>query len=138
MNTEKQLLKLEEEVKALKNAFQQTALQLPVFTYTLDFTTTVNNVTVKQSGYDPLTFEGASRVVVTFTSSFGANALATLEIDYDDGGYGMSSLKCRRVPYSGGARWIVYNDATGGGTIDYKFVVHSAVQGTLGAKMIWQ
>lgn len=134
-NTEVTIQKLEEEVKALKNAFSQTALQLPVFTYTIYFTTTVNQITIQEPGYPSFTFDGSGRTVVTFDSAAGVNTLAFLEIEYDDGGYGMSDTKVRRVPYSGGARWIVYDM---GGQIDYKFVVHSAVQGTLGAKMIWQ
>lgn len=136
-NTAKELTKLEDEIKALKNAFQQTALQLPVFTYTINYTTLVNNITIKQSGYPDYSFEGVARVVVTFTSSMGANALATLEVSWDDGGIGMTDYKVRRVPYAGGARWIVYNSPINS-TIDYTFTVHSAVQGTLGAKMIWQ
>lgn len=135
MKLEQTLDSVELEIKALKNAFEQTAFQLPVFTYSLDFTTTPNNVTLTQAGYPAVTYQGSGRTVVTFDSGAGVNALAFLEIEVDDGGYGISNIKFRRVPYSGGARWIIYDD---GGQIDYKFVVHSAVPGNLGAKMIWQ
>ena len=135
MNTEKVLSGLEEEVKALKNAFEQTGLQLPVYTYDLYFTTTVNHVRITYPGGQYVDFDGAGRTVVTFTSERGSNALANLEIYYNDGGIGLSELKYRRVPFPGGARWVVYDQ---GGVINYHFVVHSTVPGSVGAKMIWQ
>lgn len=134
-NLEKTLSKVEDEIKALKNAYEQTALQIPVFTYSIDFTTLVNNLTITYPGGQSLSFEGWGRTVVTFTSARGANALAFLELQFDDGGYGMATFKIRRVPYAGGARWIVSDT---GGPIDYRFVVHSAVEGTLEARMVWQ
>ena len=134
-NTEKTVAKLEQEIQGLKNAFEQTAFQLPVFTKTVSFRTSKNNITITEPGVTPFTFEGAGRTVVTFTSAAGVNTLAVLEIDFNDGGLGLSNVKFRRVPYSGGARWIIYDD---GGENEYTFVVHSAVDGVLGAKMIWQ
>lgn len=135
MNLEKTLAKLEDEIKALKNAYEQTALQIPVFTYEKDFTTSINNITITYPDNDAYSFEGWNRTVITFISERGVNALAVLEILPDDGGTGIATLKVRRVPYSGGARWILLDV---GGERNYKFVVHSSVKGSLDARMIWQ
>ena len=135
MSTEKVLADLENEVKALKTAYEQTALQLPVFTYSIDFRTTLNKMKVTYPGGTPVEFDGIGRVEITFTSSRGANALAFLEVKNNDAGTETVAIKYRRVPYSGGAKWILFGINT---ETVYTIQVQTAMQGTLGAKMIWQ
>lgn len=136
---EKELIRLEEEIKAQKAAYEKMALQMPTFTTSVDFTTLANPMSIDQ-GSGAYNFDGNERVVVTFTTSRGSNTLAVLEMISD----GLKAdLKVKRIPYTGGARWIVYdlpNFDSGGNRIDthYTFTVQSAVEGTLGAKMIWQ
>ena len=134
---EKAVSNLESEIKALKNAYEQAALQLPVFTYTNNFRSSLNHMKVIFQDGTEYEFEGVSRIMVTFTSSRGTNTLANLEIDFGDySEYGVANIHVRRIPYSGGARWIIYENS--GEVKDYIFRVHSAVEGTLEAKMIWQ
>lgn len=133
MNTSDKLRQLRQEVQALKLAFAQSATKLTLYTKTLDFTTSENVITF--NGY-PTT--GQERVVVTFRSNRNANTVAKLEIDGD---YSVVPI-VRRVPFSGGARWVVSTApryASGGWqATHYHFVVQSLVNGNLEAKMIWQ
>lgn len=142
MSTEKELKKLEDEITAQKAVFEKMAAQLPVYTKSVNFKTKANPMHMDQGG-SSYNFDGNERVVVTFATDRGSNTVATLEMTVT--GF-TSDLKVKRVPYTGGARWIVYNTPTYGqvgGTwqrIDtiYDFTVQSAVSGTLGAKMIWE
>ena len=142
-NVEKRIHKLENEISALKAAFAREASSLITFTYSREFSTQKNEITARQQGLDPFTTLGDERVVVTFTTENGANTPAVLELRTDNA-YVSSSfgkLVVQRVPYSGGARWIVEsvpNDPNNWRTTNYTFVVHSLIRGSLGAKMIWQ
>lgn len=137
---EAEFRKLENEIEAQKAAYEKMATQMPIFTKSVDFTTSANSMNIRYPDNTNYSFDGNERVVVTFTTSRGSNTLATLEFTSD----GIKAdLKIKRVPYSGGARWVVYdmpNYDSGGNRIDthYTFTVQSAVDGTLGAKMIWQ
>jgi len=141
--TEAELKKLEDEITALKAAYEKQAIQMPVFTKSIYFTTSANPMHIDYGDGNVYDFDGNERVVVTFNTSRGSNTLATLEMTID--GFN-SDLKVKRVPYSGGARWIVYNSPTYGEVggnwqrinTNYNFTVQSAVDGTLSARMIWQ
>lgn len=143
MIVEKEVKKLEDEMKALKATFEKMALQMPVFTNSVNFTTSANPMHIDYSGGSTYDFDGNERVVVTLSTNSGVNTLATLEIEMD--GF-TSDFKVKRVPYSGGARWIIYNSPNYGEVsgdyqridTNYTFTVQSAVDGTLEAKMIWQ
>lgn len=137
---EADLIKLQTEIEAQKATFEKMALQMPIFTKSIDFTTSANSMTIRYPDSTTYSFDGNERVVVTFTTSRGSNTLATLEMTTDGT---KAELKTKRIPYTGGARWVVYdipNYNSGGNRIDthYTFTVQSAVDGTLGAKMIWQ
>lgn len=137
---EAELKKLEDEIEAQKAAYEKMAIQMPIFTKSINFTTSANPMNIRYPDNTNYSFDGNERVVVTFTTSRGSNTLATLELTSDAI---KADLKIKRVPYSGGARWVVYdmpNYDGGGNRIDthYSFTVQSAVDGTLGAKMIWQ
>lgn len=137
---EAELKKLEDEIEAQKAAYEKMAIQMPIFTKSINFTTSANPMNIRYPDNTNYSFDGNERVVVTFTTSRGSNTLATLELTSDAI---KADLKIKRVPYSGGARWIVYdipNYDGGGNRIDthYTFTVQSAVAGTLGAKMVWQ
>lgn len=140
---EKELQRLEDEIKAQRTVFEKMALQMPVFTKSINYTTKANPMTISYSSGGSYNFDGNERVKVTFTTSRGSNTLANLEITSD----GIKAdLKVFRVPYSGGARWIIYSMPkyeTVGGTYQrvdthYSFTVQSAVEGTLDARMIWE
>lgn len=138
MSLESEITNIEREIKNLKDAYEQTALQLPVFTYQIDYTSLNNHLkTTYSDGYSYESDNMPARVVVTFDTETGANTLATLEmmINKEIIQYGMGNYNFKRVPYNGGARWIVYDTQT---PTNFTFVVHSAVRGRLGAKMIWQ
>ena len=138
MNLEKELSKIEKEIRDIKNAFEQTARQLPVFTYSVDYSSPNNHMKITYQGGTSYEMDNLpSRTVVTFDTATGSNTLATLEMQIQGEivQMGMGNYCARRVPYSGGARWIVYNSST---PTNFTFVVHSAVRGTLGVKMIWE
>ena len=136
---EKEIKKLQEEIEAQKAVFEKTALQLPVVTKTISFTTKANPMNIDYGGGTTYSFDGNERVVVTFATSRGSNTAAVLEMTSDGI---MADLKVKRVPYAGGARWVVYSmpNYSEGNRIDthYTFTVQSALDGTLEAKMIWE
>lgn len=136
---EKEIEKLEKEIAAQKTVFEKMALQMPIFTTSTEFTTLANPMTIDYGTGSPYTFDGNERVLVTFATSRGSNTLATLEMTSDGL---MTSLKVKRIPYTGGARWVVYDmpNYVDGNRVDthYTFTVQSAVEGIVGAKMIWQ
>ena len=166
MRTEQQLTKLEEEVKAIKASFEQTASMMKVYTASTDFSTSPNIVSWNGNGHwEPLKYPwldslsgishdasgtytgyGRERVLVTFDCDGRTNTFASLEIDLVDANG--SAVWCKRVPYAGGAQWVVLFHANeerdGQGqwvawkpTV-LKLAVQSAIPGTLGVKMIWQ
>ena len=143
-STEKNITKLEAEVDAQKVAFEKQASQLPVYTKSIQFTTQENSITMTPIDFpdQPFTTEGNERVVVTFTTDSGANTLATLEVSSDNN-FQAADFSVTRVPYSGGARWIVsaiprYDQSLNRIDTHYTFMVHSVMDGTLEAKMIWE
>lgn len=155
-----QLQKLEQEIEAIRTAFTQNASTMTIYTSTLDFTTSENITNWSNSGsYNPLQWEplvsmektaggdrfGSETIEVTFSCNAGINTFANLEIKFVDIKQGLAVVNCRRVPYSGGARWlvIVQPKSTMDGYGNYtwqpstlKFAVQSAAQGNLTARMI--
>ena len=136
--TEVDIKKLEDELAAQKAIYEKMATQMPIFTKSVNFTTKANPMTLT-SGGTSYNFDGNERVKVTFDTSRGSNTVATLEMTTD----GLKAdLKIKRVPYTGGARWIIYDmpNYDNGNRIDthYSFTVQSAIDGTLEAKMVWE
>lgn len=142
MNTSQKLQTIKRELQAQKIAYQREATQLRLHTRSLVFATKKNACRWDDTVYPDMSYdyEDAERVVVTLDTPSGVNTLATLELDgdYDE----MPVI--RRVPYTGGARWTVttspsynWNDHTWRAT-NYKFVVHSLVDGVLSACMFWE
>lgn len=142
-NAEKEIKALEQEIDAQKVAFEKMASQLPVFTETISFTTKRNEVTltpIDQPEY-AYTTDGNERVQVTFATESGANTIAVLEIDSDN--EDTIDFVIERIPYAGGARWIItavprYDSSWNRIDTHYTFRVHSIMEGTLEARMIWE
>lgn len=134
--TQKILSKLRREYWALKMAFEANATTVRLTTKTLTFTTSKNACHYASSGTN-FDYEDNERVVLTLDTPSGANTIAKLEITGD-----YTELPIvRRIPYSGGARWIISNAPrmVGGAwaTTQYEFTVQTLINGTLSAKMIW-
>ena len=162
MKVEQQLQKIGQEIEAISAAFAQNAATMEVFTSILDFTTSRNTTNWSNSQpYNPnqwapliSMFEDSDgnrfateTIIVTFDCDSGINIFANLEVDFTDTSPGWAIVSCRRIPYSGGARWLVTTQPnfSGPGPGEYvwkptklKFAVQSAAPGTLSAKMIWQ
>lgn len=162
MKVDQQLQKIEQEIESIRSAFSYNASNMSVYTSTLTFTTSENITTWTNSeSYNPLqwsslvsmyTTSGGDRfdtetIVVTFDCNAGVNTFANLEIDFVDIKQGLAVVSCRRIPYAGGARWLVTvqpKATTDGDGHDVwqpstlEFAVQSAVQGNLTARMIWQ
>lgn len=162
MRVDSQLQKIEQEIESIRTAFSQNASSMTIYTSTLDFTTSRNTTNwSNSSAYSPLEWEplismyrtsGGDRfdtetIEVTFACTAGINTFANLEIDFTSIASGLAVVSSRRVPYSGGARWIVTvrpNSTTDGSGYDVwvpsrlRLAVQSAVQGNLTARMIWQ
>lgn len=126
MRTEKELQKLEDELKAIKMSFEQSAVSLNIQTVETSFTTHASQFTyTNSSSYDPFEWQditfgylaeggtafygpyyGNEIIQVTFRSNTGSNTLASLEInDRTEGG--SNSVHIMRVPFDGGARWVL-------------------------------
>lgn len=163
--TEKQLKSLEQEIKALKTSFEQSASSMEIYTTRTTFTTQSNKFTAtnpsydyeywsrivgyydKHSSSDPNSYYADEPVIVTFRSENGQNVLANLEIGAN--GDATSFLKITRVPFNGGARWKILcypllEDV--GNPTQYvvrtpwnlDIAVQAGVRGTLEVKMAWQ
>ena len=145
---ERQLVELEDEMRALKRSFAQSATGVAMYKYEQTFSTSRNAQSYTNSqSFDVTKFPlcirdtGNETMVVTFRSKDGRNALATLDIDMVTGD--PLGLNVRRVPFDGGARWQILNLA-GGFTAEewvtttYKFTVNTMAEGTLDVRMIWQ
>lgn len=137
-NVEKQLNALETEAHALKIAYEQAATSMPVFTTALDFTPAKNEL-VTRYGSTSRTENGIERVVLTLDTEMGANTLATLELETNAD----AAPNIRRVPYNGGARWVITNQPRvqsgswqSGNWLPttYRFQVQSLVKGILRAE----
>lgn len=159
---DKQLQKLEQEIEAIRAAFAQNASSMTIYTTAITFTTSRNTTNWSNSGsYNPLQWaslismyktSGGDRfdtetIEVTFSCDAGINTFANLEIGFVTITSGLAVVSSRRIPHSGGARWLVTvraNATTDGSGFDVwqpstlRFAVQSAVQGNLTARMIWQ
>ena len=140
--TSAKLQQIKRELQAQKVAFSRASSQLPLYTKNLVYNTKKNacRATDLYPPYSYYDYEGNERVVVTLNTPSGANTLATLEIN---GNYDTYPV-VRRVPYSGGARWVVatsprYNwDDHTWRTTTYNFTVQTLVDGVLTAAMFWE
>lgn len=137
-NVEKQLNALETEARALKIAYEQVATSMPVFTTRLDFTPTKNEL-IARYGSTSRTENDIERVVLTLDTERGTNTLATLELETNAD----AAPNIRRVPYKGGARWVITNQPRvqsgswwSGNWLPttYRFQVQSLVKGSLRAE----
>ena len=127
------------EADALKVAFEMSAMNIPVKTRELAFNTSKNEVSISMPGQPTYTYADYERTILTFTTDRGQNTLAQLELTTN----GEYPPVVRRLAYSGGARWMIMGAPRfdGGGnwvTTTFNFTVHSAIDGNLSAKMIWQ
>lgn len=164
--TEKQVEKLEQEIKALKTSFEQSASSMEIYTTRTTFTTQANKITItpppsydynnwsrlidyyiKHDNTDPSSFYADEPVVVTFRSETGQNVIANLEIGAN--GDTTSFIKITRLPFNGGARWELLCSPLldpVGNPIQYynwspwvlNIAVQAGVKGTLEVKMAWQ
>lgn len=168
MRVEKQLEELEREMKTIKSSFMQSAAQMNIVTTKINFSTQSNicSFEMNQShdyqdwlriygdfayyvtSHNASTYYCDESVVVTFRSSNGSNTIVNLEIEGN-----LGAIYIRRVPFSGGARWIlrigpnvtpvytpdgVFIDYWTWAPTDLTLAVQSGVSGILEAKMIWQ
>lgn len=162
MRIDQQVQKIEEEIKEIKSSFEHNANSMQVYTSKLVFTTSKNVTNWSNSGaYSPLEWEplismfGESNgdkfdhetIELTFDCAYGINTFANLEMRFVSVSSGFVVATTRRVPYSGGARWLIIvqpkatSDSLGYYTwypSTIEFAVQSAAQGTLRAKMLWQ
>ena len=163
MRVEKQISQLEEEIQAIKSSFELQAASAQVETKTITFSTSANIIRWSNSSpYNPLQWEtlvslpkaqngdcyGNEEILVTFNCASGSNTIASLEIKEISVNAGVVFLSARRIPYSGGARWIINlpPNTTLDGDTGYhiwspstiQIAVQSMIEGTLEAKMIWQ
>lgn len=163
MRTEQQVQKLEQEIKALRTAFEQNAASMNIQTFTLEFTTSRNTTDWSNSSpYNPLQWDslismpmdsngnriGMETIEVTFDCSAGINIFANLEINtIEVSNNNWAVISSRRIPYSGGAKWLITvnpNIQMIGDTGIYEwspskllFAVQSAAPGIISARMIW-
>ena len=160
MSVENQVERLEQESEALKVSYEQSASELSLYTYETVFSTTMNGITCTlPSSYDPEvwwlppakldsdTRIGDELVEVTFDSDEGINPFAMLEMEDASANERNDFITTTRVPYNGGARWIVELSPSiepVGSTGYYswkpnviRFVVKSFARGRIGVKMAW-
>lgn len=133
-SVEKQLNLLEQEANAQKVAYEQTATTLPVYTVSVNFATSRNELTTDYGGGATRKEDWIERTVVIFDTENGANTLATLEIETN----ASSAPSIRRTPYKGGARWVIANrPRTESGNwreTNYRFQIQSLIKGSLRAE----
>ena len=134
-NVSQIITELKQEIRALKIASAQSATRFTLQTKTLTFSTAKNAVTESGPDYS-VTYEEQERVVVTLATAQGENTLAKLEISGD---FSVAPI-VRRVPFSGGARWVVTGppklSGAGWSPTTYNFVVQTLINGTLSAEMV--
>lgn len=130
------LKKLRREYWALKMAFEATATNVRLTTKTLTFSTSKNACHWSGNGQN-FDYADNERVVLMLDTASGVNTVAKLEIS---GNYTDLPI-VRRMPYPGGAAWVISNAPrmVGGAwaATTYNFTVQTLVKGTLSAKMIW-
>ena len=164
MRLEKQVAELEQEIKALKASFEQSATSMNIYRYETNFSTSMNVTNFSNSSpYSVLDWEplvsmhrttngtrfSTESIIVTFNCDAGINTFAFLEI-HDVSGWSDQSLSTftnHRIPYAGGARWYVSMSPNAtqlpSGYYSWspnqlKIVVKSAAPGQLGVKMSWE
>lgn len=137
LDVSKIIKRLRREFHAQKQNYQKVATQINLITKTLTFTTSKNACRYAGGGI-AFDYEDNERVVVTLATSSGANTLAKLEVS---GNYDTVPV-VRRVPYAGGARWIISTAPRQSGgawaATTYNFAVQTLVNGALSAKMVWE
>lgn len=131
-----EIARLRRECSALKQSFEVAGTTLPLTTESINFSTSENKCRRSGGGLD---YESAEleRIVVTLTTTSGVNTIAKLEVACSG-----DTPNVRRVPYSGGARWIVsgappLDNNSNWHSTAYTFVAQTLVAGTLTARMIW-
>lgn len=131
---EAQLAALENEARALKAASEQSATTLPVYTSEAEFSTSQNQITTKYATGNSYTEDGVERVLVSFDTKNGINTIAALELETSS----PYAPTIRRVPYTGGAQWIIATQPDiSSGTwqpTNYRLQVLSLVDGSLRAE----
>lgn len=137
--TVSQIIKnLRREYHALKQAFEANATQINLITRTTSFATKKNECYWDDPNAASYDYTGNERTIVTFDTTSGANTIAKLEISGDY----VNLPEVRRMPYTGGARWVVSTAPEHFGSdweaTHYQFTVQSLVDGSLSAKMIWE
>lgn len=78
MNAEAKIKELNDELRALKTAYERSASEIVIYTFS------------KSTGY-----VGNVSYEITFTTNDGSNAIASLE-----------GARAKRVPFEGGAKWL--------------------------------
>lgn len=160
MSVESQIEKMTNEIYSLKATFEQSAAMMKMTTTEITFSTSMNSISFSNPSYDPLKWQslislpkinsttacGLEPIIVTFDCDSGINTFATLEIERE-AHTPLDLISTKRLPYSGGAQWMVTVNpkvtALPSGYYSWtsttlKFVVKSAAEGQLGAKMIWE
>lgn len=134
VEVELELTNLENEARALKAASEQSATILPVYTRSIDITTTRNQLTTKYQAGNTYTEDGIERVAVYYDTKNGANTIASLELNTSS----PYAPNIRRAPYAGGAMWIISTppDTSNGEwqATEFNFQVQSVVDGSLRAE----
>lgn len=161
MSVEQQIEKLNQEIKDVKSSFEQSATMMKIYSTKITFSTSMNTIIFSNPSYNPLEWEtlvslpridantrcGVEPIIVTFNCEKGINTFATLEIKVIEGGTGLRTITTKRLPYSGGSRWLVttspYTKMNSSGWYNWyptviEFNIKSATPGQLEAKMIWQ
>lgn len=136
-SVENKLLLLENEGNALDVAYERQGSTIPVYSSNkVIHSTAENKITMTYTKYPTATIDDPERMVVTYDTETGVNTLAALEIDVENPSSTGTWPIWRRIPYSGGAQWIVEipvqydaNYARIATVLD--FVVQAMVPGTL-------
>lgn len=122
---ESELTKLEVEADARKVAFERAPYTLSVSTSTETAVTTANTVTFNGEAWSSPSYYYCAKEV-TYTTYSGANTIAKIATDQEN-------ARIRRVPYAGGAKWIVgftaYDEIP-----QVTITVHATVPGELEVK----
>jgi len=135
MTIEARVAKLENEAAALKAAFVRSATTMPIYTKTAQIATTQNLIRYQfdyEGQHVDYEATGSERIVVTLRTPNAINTIAKLEVATN---YVNAKPTVRRIPYAGGARWIVMGMSNGGGSnwqsTTYNISVLTMVDGTL-------
>lgn len=137
---QKIIAKLNNEINAIKVAYQRVGSNLPVFTKYGEANTIANKCHYEFSyGGQSFNFDewNIEVVEVIFTTTSGANTLATIEVATDNPG---KSVFVKRKTFSGGAKWRVYVYPNGAGyawrSTKVNVQVHSVIDGSISVEAI--